>query len=209
MTGGMNYLILITAHSIDPFCYCPYVNMRLKYNLHENEDTAEMCSQRNPCSCLWSRFLQFFHFVHDSCQSHNGLINSRPSWRQWAGFGLMQALWFGLGLCGLWSAEKNHLFWCAFLLYASHMHVLSAFLREEWTYAAACCVSFCIGRTCCLKLQWTERNRDSILFWQQDWFGHCSSLHLSLSALRSFLLVHNQILSLSSTTVPDSLMAEL
>lgn len=80
----------------------------------------------------------------DSCQSHNGLISSRPTWRQWAGFGLLQDLWFGFGLCGLWSAEKNRLFWRAFLLYVSHMHVLSVFFGgEEWTYARACYVSLC------------------------------------------------------------------
>lgn len=39
--------------------------------------------------------------MRNPCQSHNSLISSRPSWRQWAGFGLMQGLWFGLGLCGL------------------------------------------------------------------------------------------------------------
>lgn len=43
----------------------------------------------------------------------------------------MKDLWFGLGLCRLWSAEKNHLFSRAFLSYASYMHVLSAFRTRE------------------------------------------------------------------------------
>lgn len=66
--------------------------------------------------------------------------------------------------------------------------------------AGACCVSFCVCCTCCVKLQYSKGNRESILFWQQDWLGHYSSLPLCLSALRSFYLLHNQILSLTSTT---------
>lgn len=85
---------------------------------------CDLIKAREEC---FKSFHQFFHLVLDSCQSHNGLISSRPTWRQWAGFGLLQDLWFGFGLCGLWSAEKNRLFWRAFLLYVSHMHVLSVF----------------------------------------------------------------------------------
>lgn len=141
----MSYPVLTISCSIDPFFYCPCVNTRLKSHLHKQIKTCLICKINATTGLVYGlvqSFLQFFHFVHDSCQTHNGLIKSRPSWRQWASFGLMQALWFGLGLCGLRSAEKNHLFWCAFLSYASHMHVLSAFLREEWTYTGACCVSF-------------------------------------------------------------------
>lgn len=54
---------------------------------------------------LKSDFIQFFHFVHDSCQSHNSLIKSRPSWRQWASFGLVQALWFGFR--AMWTIESR------------------------------------------------------------------------------------------------------
>lgn len=74
-------------------------------------------------------FPQFFHFVHASWQSHNGLINNRPSWRQWASLGLTQALWFGFGLRGLWRVKENGLFSCAFFSHVSDMHALSTFLR--------------------------------------------------------------------------------
>lgn len=80
--------------------------------------------------------------MHASWQSHNGLINNRPSWRQWASFGLMQALWFGFGLRGLWRVKENHLFWCAFFSHVSDMHALSGFLRAR-------CFSLSVCSTCC------------------------------------------------------------
>lgn len=104
----MSYPVLTISYSIDPFFYCPCVNTRLKYHLHKQIKTYLICKINATTGLVYGlvqSFLQFFHFAHDSCQTHNGLIKSRPSWRQWASFGLMQALWFGLGLCGLWSAE--------------------------------------------------------------------------------------------------------
>lgn len=110
----MSYLVLATSHSIEMVSHCPHVNVQLKCSIIYMKTKTELkCTlNTNPglvCDLVDS-FLQFFHFVQNSCQSHNGLISSRPSWRQWAGFGLVQDLWFGLGLCGLWSAEKYQLF---------------------------------------------------------------------------------------------------
>lgn len=61
------------------------------------------------------------------------LISSRPSWRRRACFSLCG---FGFERCGLCRARKNHLFRCAFLLYVSHLQVLSAFLKRESEPAA-------------------------------------------------------------------------
>lgn len=71
--------------------------------------------------------------MHASWQSHKGLINNRPSWRQWASLGLMQSLWFGFGLHGLWRVKESHLFWCAFFSHVSDMHALSRFLRASFS----------------------------------------------------------------------------
>lgn len=161
----------------------------------------------------FTSFLQFFHFVYNSCQSHNGLISSRPSWRQWAGFGLVQDLWFGLRLCGLWSTEKNHLFWRAFLLYVSHMHVLSAFLERRviLNWGLLCLsVSFLLCLLYLLPQTTMEREEQriySVLTTRLIW-----SLLLFPSfpiCTEAFLFAHNQILSLASTAALYSLMTEL
>lgn len=64
-----------------------------------------MLTEYNSWSCLCSRktksiFPSLFHLLPDSCQSHNRLIRSRLSWRQWADSGLMEDLRFGSRLCG-------------------------------------------------------------------------------------------------------------
>lgn len=87
-TGAMSDLVPKTSYTIDPFT-CPYM-WPWSFNIIYMKTRTEL-----KCALNTTLFLQFFHFVHDSCQSHNGLINSRPSWRQWAGFGLTQELWFG------------------------------------------------------------------------------------------------------------------
>lgn len=155
--------------------------MALIYEI--SKDTGWLFFLRKPWFCLWSctEFLQFFHFVQNSCQSHNGLICNRPSWRQWAGSGLMQNLWCGLRLCELWSTEKNHLFWRAFLSYASHMHVLSEFSRGEWAYAGACYVSslvFVVLATIQIKEHWVRSVLTTRLIWS-----------VLLSSLRPFLFI--------------------
>lgn len=109
--------------------------------------------------------------MHDSCQNHNCLISTRPSWRQLAGFGLLQDLWFGLGLWGLWSAAKSHLFWRAFLLYASHMHVLSALWRK---------VNLSQGLLCLFLYLLYLLRQTTVQSGEQDWFGQCLSLSHSL-----------------------------
>lgn len=101
-------------------------------------------------------FLEFFHLVHNSCQSHNGLIRSRLRWRQWAGSGLMQYLWFGSRLCRVWSAEKSACFDChsAFFLCVTHQSLLD-FLEERVT-AGLCCVPPCVYFTfCATKRTWS------------------------------------------------------
>lgn len=80
-------------------------------------------SQHNPCLVCnvvkardedFKSFLSFFDLVQEPVPKGFfdwGWLNQhQASWRQWAGFGLIQHLWFALGLCGLWSAEKSHLF---------------------------------------------------------------------------------------------------
>lgn len=178
----------------------------LSYLIKKKSKTRSKCGLLLPLVCDLvklreedlKRFLQFFHFVQgSSCQSHNGLISSRPSWRQWGGFGLVQELWFGLGICGLESAEQNHLFWRAFLLYASHMHVLSAFLREEGAYTGACrCISWYPGFCICCPTASNhngERGTGSLFCFDNKpdlVSALCSHpLPLSLTTLRPFSLL--------------------
>lgn len=132
------------------------------------------------------KFPPFFQFVHASWQSHNGLINNRPGWRQWASLGLMQALWFGFGLCGLWRVKENHLFWCAFFSHVSDMHALSGVLRAR-------CFSLSVCSNCCqTDGDWSE---GSLLHFHK---ANLTSFCQPFYQLSLFLLVFNRVLSLTS-----------
>lgn len=144
-------------------------------------------------------FLEFFHLVHNSCQSHNGLIRSRPSWRQWAGSGLMQHLWFSSGLCGLWSAEKSVYFDPHSFFYASYMRVLSVFL-EKRVKAGACCAPLCVCCACCATVWQGKQGGFSVLTKKTDLLS-ASIRDFHRTEILSF--AHNQIWSLSGTIAPE------
>lgn len=80
------------------------------------------------------------------------------------------------------------------------MHVLSAFLRGEWTYAGACYVSSGICFTC------YKRDTGTV---SPFCFDNMDDLVSAPLLTEFFLFVHNQIVSLFSTAEPDSLKTEL
>lgn len=102
--------------------------------------------------------------------------------RLWSHAGLV--VWFR----AMWTMEckkEPFILMCIPFICVTHAYPICV-LRQEWTYAGACCASFCICCTCYVKLQWRQKNRESILFWQHDWSGHCFYLPRCVSALRHF-----------------------
>lgn len=144
-----------------------------KFKLTENRGIVEKLLSVPPpglvCDLVKVReqnfksFLHFFHLLNDSCQSHNGLISSMPSWRQWAGFGYAGlVVWFR----AMWTVEcRRELFILTLIPFKCVTHACSmcCFFQRRLK-AGACCVSCCICCTCCVKLQCDRGNRESALF---------------------------------------------
>lgn len=187
-TGAMSDLVPNTSYTIDPFT-CPYM-WPWGFNIisWRPGQSWNVLSTQPLLLFLKQTFLQFFHFVHDSCQSHNGLINSRPSWRQWAGFGLMQELWFGLGLCGPKCRKELVILTCIPFICVTHARPICVFWGESKPKLGPA-VSLVVFVLLAASNYNGARNRESILLWQHDWFGTAPLSFFSISALRPFYLV--------------------
>lgn len=97
------------------YCFC--VNFELKCHLHQASAHAHMhalCGDKKEKTrksfelvfvISKSDSIHFFHFVRDSCKSHNRFNQQQA---KLASAGMLRSLWFWFS--GLYRAAKNHLF---------------------------------------------------------------------------------------------------
>lgn len=120
-------------------------------------------------ACLWSfkrtkrkTFPHFFHLLPNSCQTHNGLISSRPSWRQRAGFGLFRTCGFIQGYANIESRKKQFVLMLIPFLCVIHLWPIS--LSEAGLKVEAWCVSWCLFYLPCqTTMRWEEQGVHSVL----------------------------------------------
>lgn len=160
-----------------------------------------MCSQHNPFSSVFP----FCTWLLPKSQWFN---------QQQAKLASVGRLWSYAGIVvwlrAMWTqVQKRTRYFDVHSFYMRHTCTsYLRFLRGEWAYAGACCVSCCICFTSCVKLQWREEQGVySVVTTWLIWY--CSPLLLFHLCTETFLFGRNQILSLTSTAVPDSLTIEL
>lgn len=122
--------------------------------------------------------------------------------RLWSYTGLV--VWFRT--MWTWRAEKNHLFWPSFLLYASCKHVLSAF-EGGLKAGGLLCLFLCLLYMLCQTTMCWEEQSLCCFDNMTDLVTAVLSPPLPLCT-DVFLFTHNQILSLTSAAVHDALSSE-
>ena len=189
MTGAMSDLVPNISYTIDPFI-CPYMRPWCFTIIYMKTRTKLKCAlNTTPALVFDTDFSSVFPFC--------AWLLPKSQWfnQQQAKLASVGRLWSYAGIVvwfrAMWTQVQKRT--CYFDVHSFYMrHTCTSylhFLRGEWAYAGACYVSWCICFTSCVKLQWRERNRESILLWQHDWFGTAPLSFFSISALRPFYLV--------------------
>lgn len=152
-----------------------------------------------------SDFIHFFHFVRDSCQSHNSFNQQQA---KLASVGMLQSLWFGFrAMWTIQSSKEPFILMCIPFICVTLASAICIFVKGERACSGVC--SVCLSSAAfASRPQWRQEEQGVYSVWITCLIGSLLSSY-SLPRCAEDLFYWVVIKSHDSVSAADSFIPEL